>query len=204
MSPFILQKLLVLFLICRAFPHFGISALLFPLLKMSKSALWIPPHPLRLNSNGTSQGRLSGCSRAEVRYAPPSPPRTTIPRSNSGGSSRFLPTSPAWSMWPQGPCTTWALGLHEEETLENLSSGKWMTAGLSDYASLPCTSLTPPLILSWTIKEQIPPESKGLSETHEQEERGRKQTNKQKSHRTGKGNQERGYPPISHCRDQEG
>lgn len=53
-----------------------------------------------------------------------------------------------------------------------------MTTGLSDYASRPCTFLTPPLILSWTIKEQIPSESKGLSETHEQEERGRKQTNK--------------------------
>lgn len=53
-----------------------------------------------------------------------------------------------------------------------------MTTELSDYASCPCTFLTPPLILSWTIKEQVPPESKGLSETHEQKERGRKQTNK--------------------------
>lgn len=54
-----------------------------------------------------------------------------------------------------------------------------MTTELSDYASCPCTFLTPPLILSWTIKEQVPPESKGLSETHEQKERGRKQTNKE-------------------------
>lgn len=46
---------------------------LLPLLKMSKSALWIPPHPLRLNSNGTSQGRLSGWSWGEVRYAPQPP-----------------------------------------------------------------------------------------------------------------------------------
>lgn len=53
-----------------------------------------------------------------------------------------------------------------------------MTTGLSDYASCPRTLLTPLLILSWTIKEQIPRESKGLSETHEQEERGRKLTNK--------------------------
>lgn len=61
-----------MFVICQAIPFFA-TFLLFPLLKMSEFALWMPPHPLRPNSYITSKGSHSSCSSAGMStYSPPS------------------------------------------------------------------------------------------------------------------------------------
>lgn len=83
------------------------------------------------------------------------------------GSVPLMSISPTWSMWPQGPCTTWSPGLHRG-SLENLPDRKWVTLWVSGHVALLPAPAAPPLILPPSIQK-----AQG-QHIHLQEETGRR------------------------------
>lgn len=150
-QPLPLQELPTAFLTGRASPY------------SATSALWFPP---------------SQCPDLPVNVSPPfkawlpRAPSTSLPsRSWADGSPRLPPhfcsrglclphlsLPQMWSMRPQGPCTTWPLGLHRGSP-ENLPSRKGVPVRVHGHAPLLPELAAPPATLP-------PPESGGPAGTN--------------------------------------